>query len=112
MKGYWKNCESVAHYLQDWQAALQAVKPNFTLLADLSCMITHPQEVSNLHVAAQQLLKKSGLLEAACVSPSDKIASLQITSIQNRSNLAMRTFATWQEAHTYLDGVSASFQQV
>ena len=112
VNGFWKNREAVPAFLKDWKAVLQLVKPNFTLLSDLRTMITHPQEIGGLHVEVQNLLKEAGLLQGACITPHDKIAALQITSIAKQSGMPSRSFTNITEAQAFLDSISASYQQV
>ncbi|WP_162054056.1 hypothetical protein [Pontibacter pamirensis] len=102
IKGFWKNKEAVPHYLDDIQKALKLAKPGFNLLSDLRTMITHPQRLCRLHIEAQTLLRKAGLVRVASVEPVDRIATLQLKEIMSESQLPLRCFTSCKEAEAWL----------
>jgi len=101
--GYWKSKSVVATLMQDWKKAVSLTQPNFTVLTDMRTMITHPQELNELHLATQQLVIDSGVNQVANVMPSDKIANLQLNSFTANSMLPHRNFDTIDEAETWLN---------
>ncbi|HEY4651188.1 MAG TPA: hypothetical protein VIG72_07225, partial [Pontibacter sp.] len=72
--GFWKNRESVPALLDDWKKSIALTQTGFTVLADMRTMITHPQDMNALHIAAQQLVIDAGVSQVANVLPTDKIA--------------------------------------
>ncbi|MHC2991522.1 hypothetical protein OB13_07980 [Pontibacter sp. HJ8] len=106
--GFWKNRESVPGFLNDWDRALLHVQPSFTVLVDMRTMITHPQNMKSLHAEAQLKVKAAGVLQVANVMPSDKIASLQVGTIAEITQLPTSNFNTLQEAELWLDASAAS----
>ncbi len=108
LKGFWKSRDVVPCYLDDLRKILVFAKPDFTILTDLQQLITHPQELNSLHMEAQLLMVKEGVLHVAHVMPSDKIANLQVNSISDQSGLPTTKFHTTEEAEVWLDNYPAS----
>lgn len=105
--GYWKDCEAVPDYLNDWEKALQHTQPHFTVLSDLRTMITHPPSLNNLHLDVQNLLKESGAYRVAQLEPADRIATLQINQIVAQSSILLSSFSSRKDAEDWLDGAQA-----
>lgn len=101
--GFWKNRESVSEFLSDWSKAVGLTRPGFSVLIDLRTMITHPQELNSLHQEAHTLVMKAGVKKVANVMPFDKIAYLQIQSLEEGTNLPTKNFNTFEEAEQWLD---------
>lgn len=104
--GFWKNAEVVPDLLPDLQKAIKLVTRPFTLLADLSGMVTHPQQLNALHIEMQKALASAGLSHGAYVEPTDKIANFQIEQTIHTSQVNLSRFATIQEAEEWLKSVS------
>lgn len=105
--GFWKSTEVVPDLLTDIQKAIKLVKRPFTLLADLSGMVTHPQQLNTLHIEMQKALASAGLSHGAYVEPTDKIANFQIEQTILSSKVNMSRFSTFQKAEEWLKSVSA-----
>ncbi|MBB6609559.1 hypothetical protein H7F15_00780 [Pontibacter sp. Tf4] len=101
--GYWKSKSAVPDLLGDWKKIIALTQPGFTVLTDMRTMITHPQEMNELHMAAQQIIIDSGVRQVAHVMPTDKIAHLQLNSFKTNSTLPYRTFNSVEEAETWLN---------
>ena len=101
--GFWKNKGVVPELLDDWDKALTYVQPKFTVITDMSTMITHPQELKNLHAEAQHKVRAAGVLQVANILPDDKIARLQIAAIADTTQLPSRNFDSLEEAEQWLD---------
>ncbi|PTX22693.1 hypothetical protein C8N40_101521 [Pontibacter mucosus] len=78
---YWKSPEVVPTYLSDWDQVIELAKPGFTLLADFRNMLTHPTSVKELHEAVANRLAESNISYVAEVSPTDRIAVLQVSGV-------------------------------
>ena len=81
INSYWKSPEVVPHYLSDWNKVIGLAAPGFTLLADFRNMITHPASVKELHEAVANRLVESRISYVAEVSPTDRIAVLQVSGV-------------------------------
>ncbi|PKV67209.1 hypothetical protein [Pontibacter ramchanderi] len=101
--GFWKNEDSIPHFLKDWDKALQLVSPGFTLLIDMRTMITHPQQLNKLHEESQQKMKEAGLNRIANVMPVDRIAGLQVAESIRKIELPSHHFDTCEAAQEWLD---------
>ncbi len=101
--GFWKNKSAVPELLSDWGKAISHTSPGFTVLTDLHSMITHPQELNELHFKSQQLLDEAGVQKVAIVAPNDKIASLQLLEVLSKIAFQHRNFSTTSEAEDWLD---------
>lgn len=106
--GYWKNKSVVQDLLNDWKTAVSLTQPNFTVLTDMRTMITHPQELNELHLAAQQIIIDSGVSQVANVMPTDKIAHLQLNSFTAKSTMPFHNFTTIAEAEAWLNQLSST----
>lgn len=105
--GYWKNKECVSEFINDWTKALDIVKPGFTILTDMRTMITHPQELSNLHQESHTMVLDAMVTKVAHIMPTDKIAYLQVHSIHESTNLPSKNFQDVEEAEQWLNMVTA-----
>ncbi|GGG10329.1 hypothetical protein [Pontibacter amylolyticus] len=105
--GFWKNTDIVPDFLKDWDRALQLVSPGFTLLIDMRTMITHPQQLTDLHEESQRKMRAAGLSRIANVMPLDKIASLQVADSIKKIELPSQHFETCEAAQQWLDKTMA-----
>lgn len=101
--GFWKNIECIPDFIPDWKKILTLVKPGFTILTNLSTMITHPKEVSKVHEDAHKLLSEAGVKKVARIMPADKIAYLQVLSMHENVYLPSKSFNSEGEADQWLD---------
>lgn len=106
--GYWKNKESVHDFIDDWKKTVALTQAGFTVLTDMRSMITHPQELNELHLSAQKLVMQAGVQQVANVLPTDKIANLQAISFTANSALPFRNFNTCEEAELWLNSLSVA----
>ena len=107
--GFWKNKEAVPSLIIDWEKCVNLTKSGFTILTDMTSMITHPQDLNELHLAAQKIVIDAGVKQVANVLPSDKIANLQANSFTDNSALPFRNFANCQEAEDWLNQLTTPF---
>lgn len=103
--GFWRNAEVVANYMPDWQKTIKLMKPGFTLLTDLSTMVTHPAEVTHIHRQAQELITEKGLKFTAEIKPKDFVTAFQLSKVAQKSQMPVKQFATFAEAEGYLDSL-------
>lgn len=101
--GFWKNPQAVAGYISDWQKTMKLVKPNFTLLTDLTTMVTHPPEVTEVHKHAQEIITAGGLKFTAEVKPKDIVTAMQLTRVAKKSQMPMKQFDTFEKAEAFLN---------
>ncbi|WP_461490238.1 hypothetical protein [Pontibacter sp. HJ8] len=81
INNYWKSPEVVPAYFSDWNKVIDIAQPGFTLLADLRNMITHPTSVKEMHHKVANRLAESRISYVAEVSPTDRIAVLQVSGV-------------------------------
>lgn len=74
----------VPTYLSDWDKVIALTKPGFTLLVDTRNMITHPTAVKEMHEAVAIRLAESQISYVAEVSPTDRIAVLQVSGVMKQ----------------------------
>ena len=106
--GFWKNKDTVPSFLEDWKKAVALTQSGFTILTDMRSMITHPQELHELHLKAQQYVIDAGVKHVANVLPTDKIANLQANSIASTNKLPFHNFNTCEEAEAWLNQISTA----
>lgn len=103
IKGFWKSRSKVPDFIPDLKKALKLAQTDFTLMADLRTMITHPQSVMSLHVEGYVLLKNAGMKKGANVEPDDRIATLQIEDTISQSDIPLKRFTSYTEAEEWLN---------
>ncbi|GAB3194968.1 hypothetical protein GCM10027293_04390 [Pontibacter aydingkolensis] len=101
--GFWKNGDVVPDLLSDLNKALAITQKGFTLLADLSAMVTHPQQLNSLHIQLQKNISDAGLSCGAYVEPTDKIANFQIEQTIKTSQINLKRFGSLHEAEEWLN---------
>jgi hypothetical protein len=106
--GFWKNKDGLSELLIDWGKALLMAQSEFTILADMSTMITHPQELNSLHLEVHAMIREAKVRNIAYVMPSDKIAYLQVQSLHERTNLPSKSFPVKEKAKQWLDIVGTT----
>lgn len=111
IRGFWKNKEAVPNFLEDWRKIISLTMPGFTVLADLSAMLTQPQDLNKLHLEAQQLMVQAGVLQMAQIMPHDKIATLQVDQVYSKSEIPVCKFTSVQDAEAELNKASSVNQQ-
>lgn len=104
--GFWKNAAVVPDVVKDLSKALTLVQKGFSLLADMSAMVTHPQELNTLHIQLQIDILSAGLAYGAYVAPIDKIANFQVEQTMHDSQIDLKRFCTCQEAEDWLKSAS------
>jgi len=102
--GFWRSPQEAGNYLKDLDRALQGFSGKFTLLVDLTQMISHPLEVQPIHLQAQQLLLSRGLLQTAEVYKSSFV-QFQTTKISKQSKMPLQQFTSIEGAEAYLDSI-------
>ena len=84
VNNYWRSPEVVPNYMADWKKAIDLARPGFTLLADCRNMLTHPTSVKEMHESVANRLAESNISYVAEVSPTDRIAVLQVTGVMKQ----------------------------
>lgn len=102
IKGYWQARELVPNYLADLENAATMLKPGFTVLANLTRMVTPAHEVSSLHLEAQKILVKSGLARSAEIL-NDILLTNEANGYSAASQTTRRIFYDTGFAEVWLD---------
>ncbi|MCC5945967.1 MAG: hypothetical protein JJT94_13630 [Bernardetiaceae bacterium] len=104
IKGFWKSeAQDVPNYLADWQRAVAMARPHFTLLTDLREAKTAPQEINELHQAAQQILVKAKVLIVAELIDENAFVEYQAEHWSRHSGMPRTKFKNPEEAEAFLD---------
>lgn len=101
--GFWKNKDVLSELIIDWRKALSLAQSEFTVLIDLRTMITHPQDMTSLHLEVYNMVMEARVRNIANVIPLDKIACLQVQSILERTDIPYKNFSAKEEAGQWLD---------
>ncbi|MEJ8802570.1 hypothetical protein [Pontibacter sp. H249] len=104
--GFWKNEHIVPELLNDLTDTLALSQSGYTLLADFSSMVTHPQQLNALHVKLQHKFIEANLSYGAYVEPLDKIANFQLDQTMEESQLKLKRFSALEDAEAWLNSVS------
>lgn len=104
--GFWKNEDVVSDLLHNLNETMALAQDGFTLIADLSAMVTHPQLLNALHIQLQKNLLNAGLAHGAYIEPNDKIATFQVEQTMQASQINLKRFTCLEEAEKWLNGVS------
>lgn len=94
-------------FLDDWQQALEALQPGFTILSDLTALPTVSNHLSRLIVRAQQLVLGHGVRLVAAVHAPDSETYYASQALGQESVLPIRTFTDLWEADKFLDELVA-----
>ena len=107
--GFWRNPESVAHYVDDMKKAVMLLKPNFNCLNDTSELFTTPAVVQESVVyPVVKLLQEAGISSTAIVLPKEEISKMSTTRIVTevkRNTSKIEYFGTKEEAMAWLDSL-------
>jgi hypothetical protein len=105
VKGFWNSAKVVPNMEKDWDATLaQAEKPGFNILADLTMMVTPPEDVVSLHMKVQTKLINAGAKKVAAVSKS-VVTWMAVKDISKVSGMKqkMKEFNDLVSAQAWLD---------
>ncbi|MEM6829984.1 MAG: hypothetical protein AAF551_05680, partial [Bacteroidota bacterium] len=75
ISGFWKTKEG---YLDDLETACKAMNASFDLMVDLTTMVAPKKDVGQVHVDAQLMLMKYGLIRTAEILGDDVIAKMAL----------------------------------
>jgi hypothetical protein len=92
-------------YLPDWQQALNAVQPGFTILTDVTNLPTTSETLTRLFVQAQQMCVSHGVRQVAEVHSPEADTYRASRLAREQSSMPVRTFSDLWEADKYLDGL-------
>lgn len=102
--GFWKSPEIVPAYVEDMKKACQEISPGFTVLADVTRMITPPAEVAAVHERAQQVTLAAGLRKTAEILPKEKaLEKMALAKWSTASGMLKGMFHAIADAEAWLD---------
>jgi hypothetical protein len=102
-----ENATELPDYLTDWELALEAVHPGFTILTDVTNLPTTSEHLTQLFVLAQQLCVRRGVRQVAEVHSPEADTYKASRTARELSSLPVRTFSDLWEADHYLDRLVA-----
>ena len=95
-------------YLHDWQQALDAMRPGFTILSDMTELNEVAGPLARLFEQAQQLLDGRGLRMIATVhAPGVALAHAEPAPDETLARYPRRSFTGLWEADQFLDELTA-----
>ena len=95
--------QDLPDYLADWQLALAAMQPGFTILSDMTDLPVVSDQLAELIGRAQQLVMGLGVRQVAAVhAPGSETYHISET-VRAEAELPMRIFTDLWEADRYLD---------
>lgn len=100
IKGFWRE---KGNYLKDLEEACKAMLPGFKIHVDLITMKTPRQEVGEVHIEAQKLLMKYGLIKTAEVHGPNALARMAINKYSDNTGMYKQIFSTNEGAKQWLD---------
>ena len=102
IKGFWRNEADIPAYLEDWDQAINMLKPGFTLLTDATKMSIHPGEVREIHQKAQKKIISAGVQKVAELH-SESVAVMQLNGLASETQMPKRSFTSKTEALSWLE---------
>jgi hypothetical protein len=103
MTGFWYDPADFPEYFADCDKAVAAVRPGFTLLADVRDFKTPVSAVKPLLDERQRRLTQAGLRKAAEVFSQDVIAQMALDNVAHHSGMSKRNFTDLAAAEAWLD---------
>lgn len=107
--GFWRNPESVPHYIEDMKKTIALLKSDFQCLNDTSELFTTPAAVQEQIIyPIVKLLQEAGLKTTAIILPKEEISKTSTTRIASevkRSTAKVEYFGSKEEAEEWLDGL-------
>lgn len=109
--GFWRNPDSVPHYIEDMKKALALLRPDFQCLNDTSELFTTPLAVQEQVIfPTVKLLQEAGLKTTAIILPKEEISKMSTTRIAGevkRSTAKVEYFGNREEAEEWLEALLA-----
>ncbi|MCI1186659.1 hypothetical protein MON38_04460 [Hymenobacter sp. DH14] len=99
--------QELPEYLSDWQQALDAMKPGFTILSDMTELDDVSGPLAKLFEQAQTLLDGRGLRMIATVHAPDVALAHAATSAEAPAKYPRRSFTDLWQADKFLDELAA-----
>ena len=99
----WKRVADVATYLADIQWAIRQVHSGFTVLTDLTQMLSPSPEINAAHAQAQMECMKAGCRMTAEVHSEDFMKHWIADKFSKQSKMEKKVFINPAEAEAWLD---------
>lgn len=96
--------QELPNYLDDWQQALDTMKPGFTILSDMTDLLVVSAHLNSLIEQAQRLLEGRGLRMIASVHPPETDLA---ANDETAAKWPQRRFTDLWEADKFLDELAA-----
>jgi hypothetical protein len=101
--GFWPDVSVVPDYLAHVNEILKYIRPNFTMVVDMSEIEPHPPEVEELRQQAQINTIKAGMAIAAEIISKDFVSGLQFDSMTDVTKFPKNKFFSYENAEKWLD---------
>ncbi len=101
--GFWEKESSVDSYIADQKKAIEQLKPNFTVVADMREFKTLPQELVPKQESSQKDLAEAGMYRVAEILPGSVIASMQLERVTRKTHMPNNQFSSQEEGEKWLN---------
>ena len=101
------SASALPDYHNDWELALEAMQPGFTMLSDMTDLPTVSDHLADLIGRAQQMVIGRGVRLVAAVHAPGSETYYASETVRQESGLPMRTFTDLWEADKFLDELVA-----
>lgn len=102
--GVWKKSTEIPEFENDWNNLLNNVKPDFTLLSDLSTFRQPSEEIRKLLIDNEKLLLNKGLKSASEVYKSLTLKTIsEVISIESGLNKKKKQFVSIKNAQKWIN---------
>lgn len=103
LKGAWVSSSGLEDYISDINLGINELKPNFTLLADLTQYTGTSSELSGIHIEALKLAVNSGLKRAAEVFSNNPLLKVLFECYAKETGANTMEFIDVRQAEKWLD---------
>ncbi|WP_010243152.1 hypothetical protein [Acetivibrio cellulolyticus] len=110
LKGKWEKNSSLENYLSDIKLGISKLKPDFTLLVDLTQYGGTSSDLYSIHIDSLKLAVNSGLKRAAEVFNNNPLLKLLFECYAKESGANTMEFFDMMQAENWLDLYTAKDQ--
>ncbi len=103
LNGFWTEEKIIDDYIIALNLAIAKMKPNFTLVVNLTKFKTLPSELVSKQQASMRALVEGGMYKVAEILPASAIAAMQLKASARSEQMPNKQFATELDGEKWLD---------
>ncbi len=103
LNGFWTEEKIINDYGLALDQAIAKMKPNFTLVVNLTKFKTLPSELVPKQQASMRALAEGGMYKVAEILPASAIAAMQLKTSTRSEQMPNKQFATEKDGEKWLD---------